>query len=578
LTHALIGESGGLFLARANLAAYYPKSFVYLLFPSSPPPGWVIDMALRLARISTLCAIAGLATRPAMVASVVSCTFLAALQYSWEPLWSHPYNGGLLAGLGFMFGRAGDMLSADSLIARFLLRRPISTDREVYWWPVMLGLFGTSVVSFGGFYAKLSSPGFTFDLAWIFSDNLRNSVALPWLIFGLPLPPIPKLIVDHEWIWKFCAAGHIFTQALPMFALFALRHPWLRLAEGLVYVIGIFLLQEVMGFWNPPWILLAAFFVDFDFFLAKILKLRADFRTPMPRRHSVGVLAYALAFVAANLAAILFRLDDYGLNRAYPLSSMTFYSNVAASRPFKEHMHYPFVYTELELERDEQRQKWFCYPGVSSWNTLPLAGPSAVKLDRQIGAMRAVVQDLKNKPEDLAADCNGTVIDVKNFDAIDLYESILDIPPYPAPIEAFEVGFRALQARHDHRRKRIISAAAEVLPSLSSVTIEVRSAGLDVDHYDILLANDPWKNYKVGPLLETKGAWEDASFHLDRDVYAALSPGWYPITVRVTERSGAKYDFFGGVLYRPAPPPPLGKKAKCRGWRAQFGLCRAPGA
>ena len=550
LTSGIIGESGDHYLSTVDLAAYYPKSLVYFFFPSAPPPGWIIDAVRRLAAAMTICAILGLATRVTMVASVLCCTFLAALQYSWEPLWSHPYNGGLLAGFGFMFGRAGDGLSLDSLIARYLLRRPIPTARRVYRWPVILGLFGTTAVYFGGFYAKVSTPGFTFDLAWVLSDNLRNSVALPWLIYGKPLPAIPELIVDHEWLWRLAAVGHLATQALPILALFSLDRPYWRLAEGAIYVAGIFLLKEVMGFWNPPWILLAAFFVDWDFFLAKLGLLRSPRGfAPISRRYRALAALYAASFMAANLVVIVTRYDDRGRSRLYPLSSMTFYSSVAATKPYGEHRHYPFVSAELEIGKGDQATKYFCYPRISSYGTLALSGPMAMKLEKEVGAMRAAVQDLETWPSKTATDCNGTEIDIGGLDAVDLYQSILDIPPCPSRITGFEIGFRALQARYERGRDRIIAAAAEV-PRSPDISIGVASYGLDVGRYDILLAKDPWENYRIGPLLVPPGRWEGASFHIDLDYYRSLPTGTYPIVVRVTETTGARYDFFGGVLYR----------------------------
>src|ERR1044071_9120383 len=40
-----------------NLAAYYPKSLVFLFFPVKPPPTWVIEGLIPLAAVSTLCSL-----------------------------------------------------------------------------------------------------------------------------------------------------------------------------------------------------------------------------------------------------------------------------------------------------------------------------------------------------------------------------------------------------------------------------------------------------------------------------------------------------------------------------------------
>jgi hypothetical protein len=532
-----------------DLAAYYPKGLVWLLFPNFPPPASLIQILLFIGPAATLCALVGFLTRVTMIVSVLCMCFLGAFLYSWEPLWSHPYNGELLAGIGFMLGRAGDTLSVDSLIARYVLRRPIALDREVYWWPVILGMFGASAVYFGGFYAKWSSPNFTYDLAWVFSDNLRNSVSLPWLIFGRPLPPQVSLIVNHPWIWRLAAFGHLATQALPIFAVLSLTKPYVRLLEGLIFVAGTVLLKEVMAFWNPQWILLAAFFVDWDYFLGR-LRLRLPSKEPArPVAHGRLIVAYAAAFMAANLVVILARLDEFG-NRAYPFSSMTFYSNVAARKPYSEHLHYPFPYAELELEYpDDTRRKWSCYPNINSLYVMTFRDDNLTeKLTEQIGAIRGVVERVKSETESKVPDCVG-LVDVRDYSAIDLYSSVLDIPPYPETVR-FALGFHALVGRYERNSGRVIAAAGGVSSAGNNAVVDVVSQGMDVARYDILLANDPWKNYKTGPLLVPLGTWKGAIFTFDPNYYAKLPSSWYPIVIRVTENSGHSYDFFGGILYR----------------------------
>ncbi len=354
------------YYSTVNLAAYHAKSVVYLLFPTVPPSVEFLRVTLAIAAVSTICAIAGFLTRVTMVVSVVTMTFLGAMIYAWEPLWSHPYNAGLLAGIGFMFGRAGDVLSIDSVIARHVFHRPIAIDRRVYWWPMILGLFGTTSVYFGGFYAKWSTTDWTYTLSWAFSDNLRNSASLPWLIFGKPLPFQVELLVNNPWLWKTAALGHLATQALPIFALVSLSRPYVRLAEGLIFVAGVALLKFVMGFWNPEWMILGVFFVDWEYFFRKA-GLRFPSTEPARRvANPAPIMAYVFAFMAANLIIIGSRYDDRGSSRLYPFSSMTFYSNVAADRPYDEHKHYPFPYGELIIsEGDGTTHKYYCYPGVA---------------------------------------------------------------------------------------------------------------------------------------------------------------------------------------------------------------------
>lgn len=553
LSHVIAGVRGHMplgaeaYFKTVNSAAYYPKGIVWLLFPSAPPPAWLVDALFPIATLAAACAIIGLATRLAMITAVLASCFLAALIYSWEPLWSHPYNSGLLAGLGFMFGRAGDTYSIDSLIARHILKRPIPLREDAYWWPVILGMFGTAAVYFGGFYAKWSTPDWSFDLSWVFSDNLRNSMSLPWLIWGRSLPPHVDLLVNTPWLWKLAAFGHIATQFLPILAMFSLGKPWWRLAEGCVFVAGIVLLKAMMGFWNPHWMILAVFFVDWDFFLGKLGIRAATGREPAAAKPAIA--GYCLLFIAANLAVIATRLDDHGRNRAYPFSAMTFYSNVADRKPYGPHKHYAFNFGELVMSYPggEQR-KWFCYPNVGALY-LPAFGNGAAaeKIAQQAGAVQSIANAIKAMPSG-PADCAGTV-DITTYSAVELYASILNIPPHPEKVR-FDVGYRALVGRYDRERDKVIAAAGGLRGLGNTVAIDVASAGLDVARYEILLARDPWQNRDVGEPMRPQGTFDGTTFAMNPAYYQSLEAGWYPIIVRVHETTGRSYDFFGGILYR----------------------------
>ncbi|MCW5692489.1 MAG: hypothetical protein KIT48_08995 [Pseudolabrys sp.] len=93
----LIGIGSAEYYQNVNLNSYHAKSLVYLLFPTTPPPVEFLQLLTWIAGLSTVMAIVGLTTRWAMVASTLSITFLASIVWAWQPLWSHPYNSGLLA-------------------------------------------------------------------------------------------------------------------------------------------------------------------------------------------------------------------------------------------------------------------------------------------------------------------------------------------------------------------------------------------------------------------------------------------------------------------------------------------------
>ncbi|KAB0675911.1 hypothetical protein [Aureimonas leprariae] len=534
-----------------NVAAYQAKSLVYLLFSTVPPSPSVLLAILVMAQVSTLCAIVGLATRPAMIVSVLSNIFLGAMLFSWEPLWSHPYNSGLLAGIGMMFGRAGDVFSLDAVLTRYLQGRRIRTDRATYRWPVLLGLFGTSAVYFGGFYAKWSTPEFTYTLSWAFSDNLRNSISLPWLIYGKPLPWQVEMLANNPWLWKLAALGHLLTQALPMLALFSMNRPFVRLAEGLVFIGGVCLLKEVMGFWNPEWIILAVSFVDWEYFLAAAgLELRLV-GPEAPVTGIAWILSFGAAFMLSNLIVIGVRYDDRGSSILYPFSSMNFYSNVAATRPYSDHHHYPFAYGELTLHyRDGSSQNYNCYPAIAKGFATAFSNGTPVeeKLRVQAGEIVAARNTIASAHGAVIDDCSHS-LRASDVVALDQYTSIRDIPPYPERVQ-FVPGQKALIGRWEYNGDRFISAAGQVKLDGMATAILVSSSGLDVDQYEILLANDPWKNYRIGPYIEAKGRWTGTKFTVDSDFATSLPVGWYPVVIRVHEKGGRSYDFSGGVMYR----------------------------
>lgn len=485
---AVFHDGGVGFLAASNLAAYDPKGLLLLFWPQQPPSGATIDVVFLIATYSTIAAIFGLATRISMILSVVSLNILGALYFSWGPGWSHPYNGELLAGIGFMFGRAGDTLSVDSVIRRYVLKRPADLSYDGYWWPVIFGLFGAASVYFGGAYAKLSLADFSFNFTWVLSDSLRNQAALPWLIWGRPFPWIVEIVTSHPLLWKTAAAAHIAMQALPILAILSMRHPWVRLGEGIVYIAGVFLLIAVMGGrGNLEWIWLSAFFIDFEFFAAKLgLSARYSGR-PGRATPRAPVALYGGIFGLLILVFILARLDDRTY-RAYPLSSMIFYAQVDARRPYHKHLDYPFPYGQVLLhDRSGSAVQWYCAPDVNSSHLVAYANttPVLTKIPRAKGAVDAIARAALVS----SFNCDGSTIKTDNLAAVDLFSAVFRIPAYPERAK-FDVNFRALVARREFAPDRTLAATVTILTP--SGALEVGSTGLDVDRYELLLAADPW--------------------------------------------------------------------------------------
>ncbi|MDF1610273.1 hypothetical protein PZ897_18985 [Hoeflea sp. YIM 152468] len=556
-----IGIGTEAYYSRVNTDAYTPKSLLFLLFPNSPPRFEIVAAILFTAKISTISAVIGFFTRLSMITSVLSLIFLASLQFAWEPLWSHPYNSGLIAGIGFMFGRAGDFLSVDRLVRELIFKKPPNTDRPVYYWPVYLGMFGVATVYFGGFYAKWSTPDFTYNFSWVWSDNLRNAMSLPWLIRGQELPWNVAWIVNNPIIWKLGAAAHLATQGLPILAMFSMRKPWIRLLEGSVFAAGVPALLFAMGMWNPEWMLLTVFFIDWDHFLGKRFGYEGYSETThrAPRLQLLATSAFASAFILVNLVIIVVRYDDRGTSLLYPFSSMNFYSGVRAQRPFSVHQHYPFTYGEVILNyEDGTSTKWFCTPQINSLYLATFRNTNVDnKLQQQYGALRSVVNNVNRRkgPDENAEhyiqDCAGKVR-MHGIESIDLYSSILHVPSYPTKIESFEIGSRALVGHYDVDSDTYLVAAGDYAwdTDTKSIAIRVLQQGFAEPDIDMYLANDPWRNDDPGPLIPLPGEWTENKYLLKMEELEAIGEGRFPIVIRVNDPISGDHDFFGGILYR----------------------------
>lgn len=347
-------------------ASYVPKGVVKF-FASQPPSAEFVEVAKMVARWSTVFAIFGFLTRPSMIVSTLSLTFLLGLNYSFVTYWSHAHNVICFAALAFMFGRAGDVLSVDAAIRAAFKRtdRPSGTHDGFYMWPILLGQAAVALFYFGAFYSKFAGPHYTFTVDWIFSDNLRNAIMQPWHVADRPLPGYLEHIVSHPALWKLVAFGHMVNQFIVIHACFAINRPWLRLIEGCIFSAGVIFLGLFMTYWNLHWLLVVPFFIDWDYFTALVRralsrKRRHAAEVPVlplgrypdarpalgvgePQRYGsrwqsfavAGVSAYAIAFLGLQVSSFALKLGKEHL--LYPFSNLDFFAGVKAIPPFDAH-------------------------------------------------------------------------------------------------------------------------------------------------------------------------------------------------------------------------------------------------
>jgi hypothetical protein len=466
-------------LASVSPTAYAPKGIVQL-FWAEPPPAAFVEFMLVVAQASTIMAIVGLLTRPAMVASVISVWFLHGLGYSFVFGWSHPHNVVILAGLAFMFGRAGDRLSLDAVICRWRGQSPPPERVQdgTYMWPLLLGQAATALFYFGAGFAKLVGREYGFELTWIFSDSLRNMLIQPWFVDDLPLPWYVALAASHPLLWQLTAFGHLVCQFTPLLACFAIHRPYVRLAEGLVFVAGVILLGLFMGFWNEQWLFLLAFFIDWDFFFGGIGWLR---RGPAPgsglpvRRAAANrsgarlafarsaVLLWAVAFLAFFVATFTLRLG--WTHRFYPFSNLDFFATPYALEPYGEHRDWHANLGEISLITDEgetfiQQAREYLVMRYRGWGKREIDASLDQKRGLAIAAAGAELQRATWRilgTRETLMPAEGSIREVRYWGATVVF------PAYPAPPGWARV-FHGLLGAYDVATGTVRVAHGEFVP------------------------------------------------------------------------------------------------------------------
>lgn len=334
------------------------------------PPGWTYWLAFEIARISIICMAVGIFIPVTQILATLTTVYCVSLQTSFGPYWSHAYNVQLLAACAFMFARSSDVWSADAWIRK--VRGHAAPDRgNIYWWPVIFAELATALFMFGAFYQKFRETGFF----WALSDNIRNSLGITWFQYRADMPEIAYWIASEPFIYKTAGMMQLFIQSTTIIACFLLLYPVLRLIMGGAFLlVEILALTHVFRFWHPFWVPLCLLSVDFEHFyhqwrrrtieattkqesslLSRVLM--GSFRMLFMRRiegvtekvkrlpsySSIALIyGFGIVFFGYYLANLHWRLGEKHLN--YPFSSMAFYSENRAIRPYNQHKYFP-IYT-----------------------------------------------------------------------------------------------------------------------------------------------------------------------------------------------------------------------------------------
>jgi hypothetical protein len=555
---ALIGFDTGsdhgiaTWLAQHSAVLWQPHGLARLLI--APPSAGLVWVLSWIAMVTSLAAIVGIAGRVATVVSALTLALLVALTLSWQPYWSHGFNILCIVPLAFMWNGAPS-LSVDALIRKYITKRPAPACPI---WPSLLGQAAIALFLFAAFYAKLGFLRHTFTLDWIFSDNLRNSVAMPYALFGYPMTWWIKLLVAHPALYISAAAAHMVMQGFPICAIFT-RNPYWRLAEGAMFVLGIALLYFVMTLGVGEWFLLSPLFVDWDYWISKALPRNSTDRPPNLKFWRSAPAYYSAGFML--LFVIVACTKSAWSNGFYPFSPMDFYSTVNDNVTFLDRikalsfLHRPFRYW-MDREITHHKSGYVNdyrgnFDSVCSY-VAPHAD-DATKIALTIGRYRYVMANSGRLAPlsamvDPWAPWRHIPPSVPRFVEVGttnlaLWCSIYSMSAYPAgPLPSKPV-YTRLVSEYDAVRKRVLLASGTL--DIARQTIAVRTYGFDRPKVALFYSPDPELSDNLVPSRPLPGRWINASTFAP---VKANREAWFT-TVEVTDEAGKKYEFWGPYLY-----------------------------
>jgi hypothetical protein len=321
---------------------------IWMLYPGWPSAA-VVTAINRIAWLSTIAMLLGVATRASHAVSAVATMAMAAYAVAGEATWSHGDVPPILATLALLGARSGDALSID---AWWRARRGRGAPAVDYQRSIRLVQLAVAAVFALAAYEKLRVGGRS--LAWALSDSLRH-ILLAWYDgSGSPRTPVANWLLGASWRYELAACMNLVSQLTPLLAVIFVRRPWVRAIAGAVWCSEVIGLGLVMNLWNQHWLPLGAAFIDWDAVAARL----GARRTADPAVRSRGRIAFVTGFVA------FFALQAFWFNqrlRIYPFSGFPLFASVRAKQPYSRHQSYEFVAAHLEPiggAGDDAMQRW----------------------------------------------------------------------------------------------------------------------------------------------------------------------------------------------------------------------------
>jgi hypothetical protein len=534
-------------LTRMSASTWLPKGLVKIFFSAGPPSPQTMYAIVTVAYVSVLSAMIGLCTRLAMPVAVLSVLLVSSIFTSWGPYWSHGFNVVHLAGLAFMFGRSGDRLSVDALIARMLGRSKVAQrdGAGCYRWPVVFGELAVHMFLFAAFWSKYNNGG---GIWWALSDNLRNSLAVTWGVYRGHPPIIIDFVMAHMLAFRFVGLAQLFLQSTTIISCLLIHYPLRRAFIG-----GLFMSLEILGlavlfeFHQWSWVPLIAFSIDWDRLWARLKReiARGDrfsaaeydsnpASMPAPWAR-LALTTYMTLFFGYYVANFVFQLGKKHLN--YPFSSMAFFSGNRALPPYGESADWTEVRGRISITQKSDELPLEIEQFPSSIGELWRAQTAQARFD----ALRSIVngsnlgqswciseKEMKRrgrwKPEyeNLRGDAHlaacSYAVPEGNLKRAELWFAASVVPAYPAPPLPMLDPHRGLIGVYANDQISVLGVIASYDPDTQQQFLEIEARNLDITDKSALArfnvdSNRDWRN--LPEPVELPGVWNGNRFMLD---------------------------------------------------------------
>jgi len=262
----------------------------------------------------------------------ISVLILSSLFYTFQEGSSHQFNILNLALIAMCFSNFGYFLSLD----KYLFNKDIPVyNNHNYTYPIALAQFLISWTFFAAFTYKLFIVS---GISWIFSDNLRNVLALEIVQWG-SYSPLREFIANNVFIYKFSSFFNLLIQGLIIFGCLFFKRPYFRLFFGFLFIFEAIALYAIVGLFpsvlpfNIDWILLLCLFIDWDYFLKN--KISFNKIDVLQSRQSFKISFFSILILFNCSITYLMMGKDNPL--FYPFSSTAMYSYTLAKKPYNEH-------------------------------------------------------------------------------------------------------------------------------------------------------------------------------------------------------------------------------------------------